>query len=73
MAEIVKLGIEIPKELNDSLNQIIPWGLKSRLFRIMLQRMEHELRIGGDKALAEWLHWKPTDRQSVDSTGEPHD
>ena len=55
----IKFGVEIPKELNDSLNELIPWGLKSRLFRIMLQRLEYDIRIGGNSALAEWLGWKP--------------
>lgn len=58
-SETIKFGVDIPKELNDSLNQLIPWGLKSRLFRTMLVRMEYELIAGGKDALAEWLNWQP--------------
>lgn len=57
--EQVKFGALIPKELNDSLNSNIPWGLKTRLFIQVLRRLDYELRTGGNKALAEWLNWKP--------------
>lgn len=65
----IKFGVEIPKSLNDSINKMVPWGLKSRLFRIMLQRLEHELRVGGNDALAEWLNWKPTTVHKSDTSG----
>lgn len=57
--EQIKFGVTIPKDLNDELNTLIPWGLKSRLFRTMLKRLAYELRVGGNDALAEWLNWKP--------------
>jgi hypothetical protein len=62
MKDEIKFGVLIPKDLNDSLNSMIPWGLKSRLFIIMLQRLNHELKLGGNRALAEWLNWKPSDK-----------
>jgi metal-responsive CopG/Arc/MetJ family transcriptional regulator len=54
---MIKFGVEIPKDLNDKLNELIPWGLKSRLFRNMLVRLEYEVRNGGDKTLQEWMNW----------------
>lgn len=59
MQEEIKFGVLIPKELNDKINGLVPYGLKSQLFRIMLTRMEYELRVGGDAALTQWLHWTP--------------
>jgi hypothetical protein len=67
--ETIKFGVDIPKELNDSLNTLIPWGLKSRLFRTMLVRMEYELRAGGNDALAEWLNWQPPNVPKRNNSG----
>ena len=53
----VKFAITIPKELNDSINKFVPWGLKCRLFRAMLFRLEYELR-NDPTALSTWLTWE---------------
>jgi hypothetical protein len=70
MAESIKFGVEIPKELNDSINTLVPWGLKSRLFRTMLRRLEYELRTGGNAALTEWLNWQPPTVHNMDTSGD---
>lgn len=68
--DTIKFGVDIPTELNDSLNRRIPWGLKSQLFRIMLNRLDYELSVGGNDALAEWLNWKRPIVPNRNTSGE---
>jgi len=46
VAELVRVSIPIPKELNDRLNHLLPWGIKAQVVRelilLLLKTQERE-------------------------------
>jgi hypothetical protein len=52
----VKMGFLIPQDLNDSLNNLIPTGMKTRIIITALRLIEEDLRTNGKYALGQWLN-----------------
>lgn len=47
-----RLSIEITEEQYSKMNKVIPWGVRSRLFSVIIDDLVHIIEIHGEMAIA---------------------
>lgn len=75
MSEKKRLNVEVPSDLLDQLNTLVPWGVRRRLITRMLERFVWECREKGPLlAIHDVLQWRNSyDSARSSSVNEDHD